>query len=123
MTKLRLGAAALGLSIAAFSAVSASAISSKADCEYEGGQVFNVNGATVCVVAIRPAAYTEEIYDGQQLGVKECTGEKIGDGAFCKITLIAAPEKVSPPAPAEGEMTADEIAEPTDAEDAVEETN
>jgi len=115
MTKLRIGVAALGLSIAALTAVSASAIGSKADCEYEGGQVFAVNGATVCVVAIRPAEYSEEIYDGQQLGVKECKGEEIGDGAFCKITLVAAPEKVSPPAPAQGEAV--------EAEDAVEETN
>lgn len=91
MTNFRFGATALGLTFAALSAASASAIGSKADCEYEGGQVFTVKGATVCVVAVRPAEYMDEIYDGQQLGVKECNGEEISDGAFCKITLTSAP--------------------------------
>jgi|GEM_PF-1344260 len=91
MTNLRFGAAALGLTFAALSAASASAIESKADCEYEGGQVFSVKGATVCVVAVRPAEYMDEIYDGQQLGVKECNGEEISEGAFCKVTLVSAP--------------------------------
>lgn len=92
MNNFRFGAAALGLSFAALSAASASAIASKADCEYEGGQVFSVKGATVCVVAVRPAEYMDEIYDGQQLGVKECNGEQISDGAFCKVTLTSAPD-------------------------------
>jgi hypothetical protein len=113
MTKLRFGAAAIGLSIAALTAVSASAIGSKADCEYEGGQVFNVNGDTVCVVAIRPAEYSDEIYDGQQLGVKECAGEKIGEDQFCKITLVKAPENVSPPAEADVEAAVEEVIEET----------
>lgn len=98
-TNFRFGAAALGLTFAALTAASASAaIGSKADCEYEGGQIFSVKGSTVCVVAVRPAEYMDEIYDGQQLGVKDCNGEQISDGAFCKVTLVSAPaaEMVDP---------------------------
>ena len=104
MTNLRFGAAALGLTFAALSAASASAIESKADCEYEGGQVFSVKGATVCVVAVRPAEYMDEIYDGQQLGIKDCNGEQISDGAFCKVTLVSAPASVMADPEIAGEM-------------------
>lgn len=105
MTNFRFGAAALGLTFAALTAASASAaIGSKADCEYEGGQVFTVKGATVCVVAVRPAEYVDEIYDGQQLGVKECSGEEISEGAFCRITLVSAPAEVMADPETAGEM-------------------
>jgi gas vesicle protein len=105
MNNFRFGAAALGLTFAALTAASASAaIGSKADCEYEGGQVFNVKGATVCVVAVRPSEYMDEIYDGQQLGVKECEGEEISEGAFCRITLSSAPVTTASDPATTGEM-------------------
>jgi len=45
-------------------------------------------------VQIRPEEYREnEAYDGQQLGVNECTGDTLANGTFCKITLVPAPPK------------------------------
>jgi len=94
MGKFRMGVMATGLTLAAIASAPAFAVSSKADCNYEGGTVFDVQGATVCLVQIRPEEYRDnEAYDGQQLGVNECNGEVINDGLFCKITLIPAPAK------------------------------
>ena len=90
LTKL----AAAGFALAAFATTSASAqIVSNADCEYEGGEVFNVAEGTVCVVPVRPAEFSGEAYDGQQLGITECNGMDLNDGAFCKIVLVPAPAK------------------------------
>jgi|GEM_PF-2056458 len=93
MTKFRLSAAALGLSFAAFAAVPALAITSAAECEYEGGETFNVGSDVVCIVQIRPEEYRTEVYDGQQLGVSECTGTELNDGLFCKVTLVKGPKE------------------------------
>lgn len=94
MGKYRLAATAAALTVAAFAAPAFAQVSSAADCEYEGGEVFNVQGATVCLVQIRPEEYRDnEAYDGQQLGVNSCSGDTLSNGAFCKITLVAAPPK------------------------------
>lgn len=94
MGNLRLAATATALTLAAFAAPAFAQVSSAADCEYEGGEVFNVQGATVCLVQIRPEEYRDdEAYDGQQLGVNSCNGTTINDGVFCKITLVPAPPK------------------------------
>ena len=104
MGKFRLAVSATALTLAAFAAPSFADVSSAADCEYEGGEVFNVQGATVCLVQIRPEEYRDnEAYDGQQLGVNKCTGQEINDGVFCKITLVAAPPKPAVEAPVEVE--------------------
>lgn len=101
MGKFRLAVSATALTLAAFAAPSFADVSSAADCEYEGGEVFNVQGATVCLVQIRPEEYRDnEAYDGQQLGVNKCTGEKINDDIFCKITLVPAPPKPAVETPA-----------------------
>jgi hypothetical protein len=118
MGKLRLAAVAATLTVAAFAAPAFAQVSSAADCDYEGGEVFNVQGATVCLVQIRPEEYRDnEAYDGQQLGVSECNGDTLSNGTFCKITLVAAPAKPEVETPVE----------PGKAEDAVdamdEETN
>ena len=42
MGKLRLAATAAALTVAAFAAPAFAQVSSAADCEYEGGEVFNV---------------------------------------------------------------------------------
>lgn len=103
MAKFRLGATAIGFAVALTAAGNAFAIGSKADCEYEGGEVFTLpNEAQVCVIQVRAEAYHGEEYDGQQLGVKECEGDLIGDGLFCKITLKEGKKPVVAPA-AEGE--------------------
>ena len=94
MGKFRLAVSATALTFAAMAAPSFAEVSSAADCEYEGGEVFNVQGATVCLVQIRPEEYRDnEAYDGQQLGVNKCSGQEINDGVFCKITLVPAPAK------------------------------
>ena len=46
MGKLRLAATAAALTVAAFAAPAFAQVSSAADCNYEGGEVFNVQGAT-----------------------------------------------------------------------------
>jgi len=97
MAKLRLVATAAALTLAAFSAPAFAQVSSAADCEYEGGEIFNVQGATVCLVQIRPEEYRDnEAYDGQQLGVNSCNGDVLNNGVFCKITLVPAPPKPEP---------------------------
>ena len=102
MAKLRLVATAAALTVAAFAAPAFAQVSSAADCEYEGGEIFNVQGASVCLVQIRPEEYRDnEAYDGQQLGVSECNGDVINNGVFCKITLVPAPPKPVVEAPVE----------------------
>lgn len=94
MNKFRFSATALVLTVAAFAAPAFAQISSAADCEYEGGEIFNVQGATLCLVQIRPEEYRDnEAYDGQQLGVSTCDGDTLSNGLFCKITLVPAPPK------------------------------
>ena len=89
MAKFRLSAMAIGFVATTLFAGSALAIESKADCEYEGGEVFPVHNDIVCLVPIRAEEFHDEVYDGEQLGVKDCgDGEEIASGQFCKITLL-----------------------------------
>ncbi len=106
MKNLHLGAILAGITVMTF-ATPAFAIGSEADCEYEGGSVFDLpTGDQVCLVQIREEAYRNDpTYDGQQLGVSECTGDVISNGLFCKITLRAAPKVQTP------------VAEPVEATD------
>ncbi len=121
MGKFRLAASATALTLAAMAVPSFAEVSSAADCEYEGGEVFNVQGATVCLVQIRPEEYRDnEAYDGQQLGVNTCNGTTISDGIFCKITLVPAPPKPEAVEPVEltdvsGEIKANVVDAVTDA--------
>jgi hypothetical protein len=88
MAKFRLSAMAAGFAMSVAFAGSAFAIESKADCEYEGGEVFNVAKDVICVVPMRAEEFHSEVYDGEQLGVKDCNGDEIAGGQFCKITLV-----------------------------------
>lgn len=97
-------AAAAGIAFAAF-AMPASAVTSAADCEYEGGEVFDVAEGKVCMVPIRAEEFHGEEYDGQQLGIKDCNGEETMEGAWCKIVLVPAPKA---PEDADAEMISDE---------------
>lgn len=102
MANLRLAASAAALTLAAFAAPAFAQVSSAADCEYEGGEIFNVQGATVCLVQIRPEEFRDnEAYDGQQLGVNTCNGAELNNGLFCKITLVPAPPKPAVSEPVE----------------------
>ena len=96
--------AAAGFALAAASTTASAQIVSNADCEYEGGEVFNVAEGTVCVVPVRAAEFSGEAYDGQQLGITECDGMELNDGAFCKIVLVPAPAKPDAEMPAETSM-------------------
>lgn len=124
MAKLRLVATAAALTVAAFAAPAFAQVSSAADCEYEGGEIFNVQGATVCLVQIRPEEYRDnEAYDGQQLGVNSCPGDVLNNGVFCKITLVAAPPKPVVEQPVELTDPAVEITETPVSVELVEESN
>ena len=95
MATFRKSAIAIGVTMSAIFASNAFAVGSKADCEYEGGEAFNLpDGAQVCIIQIRGEEYHGEEYDGNQLGVKSCEGDLIGDGLFCKITLVEGKKKV-----------------------------
>jgi len=92
MTKLRFGAAALGLSFAAMSASFAFAqtsqaeldaelinslssegvVSSEASCSYEGGDVLDLEAGKVCFIAVRGEEFNTKAYDNQKLGVIKC---------------------------------------------------
>ena len=124
MAKLRLVATAAALTVAAFAAPAFAQVSSAADCEYEGGEIFNVQGATVCLVQIRPEEYRDnEAYDGQQLGVNSCPGDVLNNGVFCKITLVAAPPKPVVEQPVELTDPAVEITETPVSVELIEESN
>ena len=89
MAIFRTGAMVVSAAMTLGLAGSAFAIDSKASCEYEGGETFDMpNGAVVCVIQLRPEAYHGEEYDDAQLGVKSCDdGVMLEDGLFCKLTL------------------------------------
>ncbi len=82
MSKLKTGVVAAGFTLMAF-ASPAFAIGSAAECESEGGDMLNVKGSDFCLVPIRPDEYKDPIYDGNQLGVVNCPGNKLNDGVYC----------------------------------------
>ena len=93
MTKFRRGAFTTAAALTTIFAGNAFAIDSKAACEYEGGETFNINGDLICVVPLRGEEFHGEEYDDAQLGVKECQGDLIGDDLFCRITIKKGPKK------------------------------
>lgn len=82
MSKFKMGVTAAGFALIAF-ASPAFAIGSGSDCNGEGGTMVNVKGSDFCLVPIRPEEYKDEIYDGNQLGVVDCPGNKLNDGMYC----------------------------------------
>lgn len=87
MANFRFGATALGLTFAAVIAAPAFAIGSEAACSAEGGSLVNVKGSDFCLVPIRPAEYAGPEYDGNQLGIVDCPGDKLNDGAYCMAPI------------------------------------
>lgn len=110
MAIFRIGAMVLSAAMTLGVAGSALAVDSKASCEYEGGETFDMpNGAVVCVIQIRPEEYHGEEYDDAQLGVKNCEdGEMLEDGLFCKITLVKGKKIMEKPAEMSGAVTVDD---------------
>ena len=122
MANLRMGAAIIGVVMGTTFALPASAdIESKADCEYEGGTVYDMpDESKVCIVQIRPEEYrNDEVYDGQQLGVNECNGVELNDGLFCKVTLVAGKK---PKLTTKAEMEAAVAAQNSEAKDTMKDT-
>ena len=98
MANFRYGAAALGLTFAAIIAAPAFASVSAAVCSAEGGDTIKVQGGDFCLVPIRPAEYAGPEYDGNQLGIVDCPGDKISDGAYCMAPITGGAPKVVPEA-------------------------
>jgi len=83
MAKFLLGAAATTIAATAIFATSANAIEDMATCMSEGGSAFDLNGTQVCLVPIRDKDWSDPVYDGNQLGIIECSGKTINDGTWC----------------------------------------
>lgn len=90
-----LASATFALSLAS-PAFAASEIKNAADCEFEGGTMTNVKGSDYCIVPIRPEEYKGEEYDGNQLGVVDCPGDKLNDGVFCAYPVTVREEEATP---------------------------
>ena len=97
MAKFLLGAVATAITATAIIATPASAITNDGECAAEGGTMVNVKGSDFCLVPIRPEAYRDEIYNGNQLGVTDCPGDKLNDGLYCMYPVTIRPQ-VSQPA-------------------------
>jgi len=101
ISKMCLGAASVALALTfAAPAAADSTIKNADDCSFEGGTMVNVKNSDYCLVQIRPEEYSSSDYDGNQLGVVECPGDKLNDGLFCMypVTIRPAPAKVEAPA-------------------------
>jgi len=83
MGKFRFSAIAAGFALTAAFASPSFAVSNAVECSSEGGSMVNVKGSDFCLVPIRDKAYAGPEYDGNQLGVVECPGSKLNDGAYC----------------------------------------
>lgn len=102
ISKVCLGAASLALALAfaaPAAAQSQSTIKNAEDCTFEGGTMVNVKNSDYCLVQIRPEEYSGEEYDGNQLGIVECPGDKLNDGLFCMYPVTIRPQ------PAAAEVT------------------
>jgi len=141
MAKIRFGAAALGLTVAAMSASFAIAqdsdaerqaelmnavssegvVSSEQSCTYEGGDVMTLAAGKVCFVAVRGEDLNTKLYDGQRLGVIKCSGNGAyanelvqPSGAFCRVFLEqkkVAPSRAEVEAATRAAMKAEEAIE------------
>lgn len=101
ISKFVMGAASVALALTfAAPAAADSTIKNADDCSFEGGTMVNVKNSDYCLVQIRPEEYSSADYDGNQLGVVECPGDKLNDGLFCMypVTIRPAPAKVEVPA-------------------------
>lgn len=108
MAKLLLGAMATTIAATAIFATSAHAITNSSECENEGGSWMTLTGGDYCLVPIRDEEYSDEIYDGNGLGVSECPGDTRHNGVYCMYPVNLRP-KVEPIAtPVDAAATATE---------------
>ena len=72
-------------------------VTNAASCQYEGGFLGKVEGANVCMAPIRGAEFATQAYDGQNLGVRTCSGNgsfaNETTGTYCRIFLEPKPRK------------------------------
>ena len=80
-------------------ATPAFAITNASECASEGGTMVNVKSSDFCLVQIRPEEYNDPIYDGNQLGVTDCPGDKLNDGDYCMYPVTIRPQVSAPIAP------------------------
>lgn len=123
MGKFRLGVIAGGIALTAAFAAPSFAIGNAAECEVEGGTMVKVKGSDFCLVPIRDKAYAGPEYDGNQLGVVECPGSKLNDGAYCMYpvtlrksetnTSATLPGTMSPSISSSTTVTTDPAMDPT----------
>ena len=100
MMKYITAAAVSAFAISAFSVPAAAAtITDSATCQAEGGTMVNVKNSDYCLVPIRDAEYADEIYDGNQLGIVDCPGNKLNDGKYCMYPVTIRPAPVQAAAP------------------------
>ena len=89
-------------------------VTNAASCQYEGGFLGKVEGANVCMAPIRGAEFATQAYDGQNLGVRSCSGNgsfaNETTGTYCRIFLEPKPRKKT------REQLERELKELTDAE-------
>lgn len=97
MAGVVLAATVMGTAIP-MTASAASDIKNVEDCVSEGGTMTNVKGSDYCLVQIRPEEYSGAEYDGNQLGVVDCPGNKLNDGVFCMypVTVEKTADDVEP---------------------------
>lgn len=69
-------------------------IKNASDCQFEGGSMTQIKGSDYCLVAIRPAEYADAAYDGNQLGIVDCPGDKLNEGVFCMYPVTILPSTV-----------------------------
>lgn len=103
MMKYMTAAAVATLAMSAISVPAfAAQITDDASCQLEGGTMVNVKNSDYCLVPIRDAEYADAIYDGNQLGVVDCPGNKLNDGKYCMypVTIRPAPVATTLDAPA-----------------------
>lgn len=103
MAKFLLGAAATTIAATAIFATSAHAIEDMAKCMSEGGSAFDMSGTQVCLVPMRDAEWSDPVYDGNQLGIIECSGKTISGGKWCLEpfgdNVLPTPAAATPPTP------------------------
>ncbi len=110
MAKFRMSATAIGFAASIVLASQAFAIGNEAECNLEGGTMVNVKGSDFCLVPIRDEAYADPIYDGNQLGVIECPGDKLNDDVYCMypVTIRDQVSVAETPAPEATEVVLEE---------------
>jgi hypothetical protein len=99
ISKFCLGAASVALALTfAAPAAAETNIKNAEDCSFEGGTMVNVKNSDYCLVQIRPEEYSGTEYDGNQLGIVECPGDKLNEGLFCMYPVTIRPQSTEAPA-------------------------